>query len=281
MAVPQPYNKIGDGPEGPEVRVVAEHLFRVIGGKVLNRVTKTDTAKIIGSENISCPCVIENVWSRGKKILISMNNGHTMIISLGMTGRFQYAHEKHVNTTFECLLSEGIVLVHFSDSRRMGSINVVTSNKLHIYFLSSGPDLLEAALAEWISPEVWLQQFTRRSYANKTITDALKEQKIVSGIGNYLRAEILYVAKVAPHRLVKTITLEEWETLRTAAHIIIKQSYDAGGCTIQSFITPDGTRGGYQCLVYGRQLDSVGNEVTTYKRLKGDQTTYYVPAVQE
>jgi|688.fasta_scaffold812605_1 hypothetical protein len=62
-----PYNKIGDGPEGPEARIVADKLRLFINNKYLHCYLHTDKSKITGVQFIASPSLITNVRSYGKK----------------------------------------------------------------------------------------------------------------------------------------------------------------------------------------------------------------------
>ena len=70
-------------------------------------------------------------------------------------------------------------------------------------------DLLDKKLAS-IAPDIMdmkIEVFTDiiNRYPNKLIGLALMNQKIISGIGNYLRADILWMAKVSPFRHIKDL----------------------------------------------------------------------------
>ena len=41
-----------------------------------------------------------------------------------------------------------------------------------------------------------------RKYDKKYLVWAMMEQKIISGIGNYLKSEILYQSRISPHVLI-------------------------------------------------------------------------------
>ena len=45
------------------------------------------------------------------------------------------------------------------------------------------------------------------------LCDVLLNQKIVSGIGNYLRSEICYYARINPHRRINTLTRDDFRQL--------------------------------------------------------------------
>lgn len=271
---PHPYNKIGDGPEGPEVRTVADKLHLVITGRTIVAVYKGPRAKFIGDHNIICPMLILQVRSHGKKLIIDLP-GYMMIISLGMTGRLQYTEGNHSHVAMT--LDDGIRL-YFDDYRYMGSVDVIPNHAIPFYFKDIGPDLLQLALNEatWIPLDYWLSIF--KGPSKRIIYKVLKDQSLVAGIGNYLVSEILYYARISPLRTVVSITDVEWDSIRVCAHAVIRLSYAYGGLTIESFISPDGTLGTYPKVVYGQRVDPYGNVV---ERINLDQTAHWVPAVQK
>jgi len=153
-----------------------------------------------------------------------------------------------------------------------------------------GPDLLATALLysghrpvsgtiDPVSPEIWLQKLRNPRIPNKQVGDFLMEQKYISGIGNYLRAEILYHAKIRPDRALSSLTHLETETLYRYALKTIVESYSYGGLTIENYWSPDGRRGTFPKQVYGKTEDPYGNPVVT-NSTKGDRTVHWVPAVQ-
>jgi endonuclease-8 len=291
--LPHPYNKIGDGPEGPEVRTVADKLRPVILGKIITKATKGERAKGDGFNNLVCPATIIMVKSYGKKLIIDCNTGISIIVSLGMTGRMQYTPGNHSHYCFtikEVKVCKLLLLVHlcdlyFDDARYFGRIDIINTTAVPEYLSDIGPDLLAAALNEstWISLSDWIAIFTRRKWKKKVIAEILMEQDLVAGIGAYLSSEILYNAKILPNREISTLTNDEWNSLRIAAHKIILLSYSHGGFTIESFISPDGSIGKYPAAVYQRTYDPFGNSVQhgPIRETKGARTFHWVPAVQK
>jgi formamidopyrimidine-DNA glycosylase len=271
---PHPYNKIGDGPEGPEVRTVADKLRPVITGHNIISVYKGPRAEFIGDHNIVCPMRIIHVRSHGKKLIIDLP-GHMMVISLGMTGRLQYTEGHHSHVAFT--LDTGTRL-YFDDYRYMGSVDVIPHHAVAFYFGDLGPDLLQLALDDntWIPLPHWLSIFKKPS--RKIIYKVLKDQTLVAGIGNYLVCEILYYARISPLRTVASLNDSEWDQIRISAHAVIRLSYAYNGLTIESFISPDGTLGTYPRVVYGQERDPYGNMV---EKISFDQTAHWVPVLQK
>lgn len=277
---PHPYNKIGDGPEGPEVRTVADKLRLVLVGRQIVAVYKGPRAEFIGDHNIVCPMRILWTRSHGKKLIIDLP-GYMIIFSLGMTGRLQYTEGNHSHVAFT--LDNGIIL-YFDDYRYMGSVDVIPNHAIPFYFKDIGPDLLQLALDEntWIPLEHWLAIYKppHKRNSRQIIFKVLKDQSLVAGIGNYLVCEILYYARISPLRTIASLTDIEWDSIRLCAHAVIRLSYAYNGLTIESFISPDGSLGKYPKVVYGQKTDPHGNVVERFSNKK-EQTAHWVPALQK
>lgn len=288
--LPHPYNKIGDGPEGPEVRTVSDKLRPYLIGKIITNISKGERAKTLGFDNIKCPVKIIGVRSYGKKILIDVDTEHMIIISLGMSGRLQYTQGNHSHIRFDIAESnisgpfniiKYIFSLYFDDPRYMGNIDIIPNSGISLYFRDIGPDLLQLALIEetWIPLDIWLAIFGQKKLKNRIVCDVLIDQSLIAGIGNYLRCEILYYAAIDPKRKVESLTTEEWDRIRISSHKVIYLSYTYGGFTIQSFISPDGQVGTYPAVVYGKTHDPIGNVIIKTK-IK-DRTMHWVPAIQK
>lgn len=296
--LPHPYNKIGDGPEGPEVRTVANKLRPKLINSIITNAYKGERGKSIGFETLVFPSTITAIDTYGKKILIYTSSQvdvnswkeFTIVVSLGMTGRLQYIPGNHTHIYFnitECEIVGSLNILrskftlYFDDYRYMGSINIVLKSNICSYLSGIGPDLLAASLDEktWISSEIWLGIFTQKKIQKWVICKALLDQSLVSGIGNYLLSEILYYAGILPERKINSISLEELEILRVVSHKIILLSYSYGGFTLKDFISPDGVKGMYPAAVYGKKTDPYGNPVVSAKTSNG-RTSYFVPTIQ-
>ena len=160
---PQPYNKIGDGPEGPEVRTVADKLFPILHEKYICTVNVTERAKLSGFEDFIYPCQIVNVTTHGKKIIIVCQNHFNtqiqkIVVSLGMTGRLQYAAGPHSHIHFELFnqAKPGFYVfcqdLYFDDTRYFGIVQLITDDS---YFTSLGPDVLEHSLTTPLTLNMW------------------------------------------------------------------------------------------------------------------------------
>lgn len=266
-------------PEGPEAHSVADRLEEIIGGKVLTSVFFTDGAKQKGLDNLKLPATIRRVYAKGKKIIFRMSKGY-IVTSLGMTGHYSLKISELSIIRFEIAekidddLYEAIGQFFYNDLRKFGNVQYFRKKAdFDIYMSSVGRDLLteEIGLKEYIS----LMSF----YPDKPIGVVLLKQEKLSGIGNYLRSEILYVAKINPYRKVNSLKKKEFKRLYESTKLVMKKSYDVGGFTIRDYFLPDGSRGEYQSLVYDRNYDDESRKIIK-ENFVDNRTIYYVKAVQ-
>lgn len=277
-------------PEGPEARTVADKLRPVLVTRIITSAYKGDRAKSIGFDNLKCPATIVGVRSHGKKVLIDLDTGHMIIVSLGMSGRLQYTQGNHSHVRFDISESQTngpfkvmkqVFSLFFDDSRYMGGVDIIPNVGIPLYFKDIGPDLLQLAINDntWIPTQTWLSIFTAKKLQKRALCDVLMDQSLVAGIGNYLKSEILYYSAMHPERTVENITAEEWERLRVNAHKVIRLAYHYRGFTIESFISPDGEFGTYPAAVYGKTHDPLGNPIIKTETKDG-RTTHWVPSLQ-
>ena len=104
-----------------------------------------------------------------------------------------------------------------------------------------------------------IQYFTtkisNKRIKTKHICDFLLEQKHVSGIGNYLRCEILYRAKFNPLKSLESFTTDQIKILYDCIMERMLIAYGAKGLTIKSYWDPEGNAGKCPLQVYNQTVD--------------------------
>ena len=282
-------------PEGPEARTVADQLAPVLQGRYIMKIFNDGKVKSTGLNDVIMMGVA-GVGAHGKRILIYLQDGRTIVIFLGMTGRILYLSGGHDHFIFQIGMSRagGFIQIvdpefnlYYGSTRHcIGSIDVVSQAGFSNFFAGRGIDLLaialagkEVVLADWL--KLWRHTGRRR------IKDSMLDTSITLTIGNYLKSEILYEARINPLRPVNTLTMDEWDAHRRCSHRVVVEAYRGGGLTISDFISPNGTPGTYPARVYGKQIDPLGNPVIKHKDLddktgkdtKG-RSTFWVPTIQ-
>ena len=230
----------------------------------------------INNPRWNTPIKLEDVNCKGKFVYFSFEKDVHFFSTLGMTGEWTNRLTKHSRLKLE-FNSDKETPLYFNDVRNFGTFKIIlTKKELDKKLKSLGPDIL----AGDVNVETFVSRFNNKP--NKTIAECLMNQSVVSGIGNYLKAEILYATKIAPNRRIKDINALEWSNLHLNAVEIIRRSYESGGATIKNYRKPNGKKGLYsqRFAVYNQKISPCGNEVIKEQTLD-KRTTHWVPTVQK
>jgi len=273
-------------PEGPEVTILRENLDKELKGCELLKIKITSTSRYrekcpdnFTSFEEKLPVKIVNVNSRGKLIYWKFSNGFYMLNTLGMSGGWtKKRDQKHTSLEFYYKDNKGKKkVIYFVDVRHFGTVKFLKSEKdLCERLKKLGPDIL--------GKEMNFTVFKTRlqKYKKCNITKALMDQKIISGIGNYLKSESLYSSKISPLRNVESLSEKELYNLYQACRKKAAGSYNTGGVSVKDFSDIDDKKGQFQFQfeVYGRKFDNkkrkIERIVTPDKR-----STFWVPEVQK
>lgn len=240
-------------PEGPEVYLLKKMLNRNYKNSILKEV------KIIsgrykrhgypkGYYNFKgdLPVKITSFHNIGKFLWIETNTNWTIWITLGLTGWIQET-SKNDNKS---------VRIEFKTSK--GNLFMVDSRNFGTITFSENGDLLDKKINKLgfdpLNEKVSLRNFTEillHYGSDKILADALLDQRIIAGIGNYLRAEIIYHAKLDPFIKVKNMTSQEINQLLKsikyiknkflkphASHSVYRQEYTPLGEKVYVDKTP-------------------------------------------
>jgi formamidopyrimidine-DNA glycosylase len=265
-------------PEGPEVKRIVDQLNEALAGKTLKGI------KILGGRYVKktpdgiadfstrLPVQIDSVGCKGKFIYFRVGNW-AIWNTLGMSGTWSQTYNTHSRVLFEFENKK----VFFTDMRNFGTLKFVEGKaKLQKKLDSLGPDMLAEDVTQ--TKFNWML----KKHGTKTVAEVLMNQKVMSGVGNYIKAEALYLAKISPHRQCYTLTANECIELKRAIRSVITTSYETGGSTFKTYSDFNDEVGTFsdRFMVYGRKIDPQGNKVIK-QETKDKRTTHWVPAIQK
>lgn len=273
-------------PEGPETKRFVDQLNHVLKGHSLNKIkilsgryTKHGDPDGFAPFESLLPLKIQEISCKGKFIYWTFEGTESNIWNtLGMTGSWviQPTH-KHKRLEFLVTDFNGINRsIYFADIRNFGTLKFSDSNKELLKKLNSiGPDMLSAPPS--------LREFESIIYSqgSKNLCRVLMDQSIVSGVGNYVKAESLYLARLSPYRSCASLSRDEIDLLYISIKNILTESYASGGSTLKTYKDLYGNVGSYsgRFLIYGKKTDPIGNPVSTVETDDG-RTTHWVPSIQ-
>ncbi|HXQ63455.1 MAG TPA: endonuclease VIII [Steroidobacteraceae bacterium] len=215
-------------PEGPEIRRAAEQVAAAVAGRTAIRVLFTLPRLGPHGPRLSGRRV-EAVESRGKALLVHFAGGDSIYTHNQLYGRwYVVAPGRPPATGRELRLaihtrSKWALLYSASD------IAVLPRARLgeHRYLARLGVELLKRGTRlRTVRAALDAPRFARRSLAA-----LLLDQSFLAGIGNYLRSEILFAARLAPHSRLATLSPGDRDRLASAALALTRRAYRTGGIT--------------------------------------------------
>ncbi|HKJ15593.1 bifunctional DNA-formamidopyrimidine glycosylase/DNA-(apurinic or apyrimidinic site) lyase [Thermodesulfobacteriota bacterium] len=244
-------------PELPEVEVIRRGLHNHLPGcKVLGIVAGNKKLRLPMPrkylKNHIQGARIKSVDRRAKFLLIAMDNGASLIVHLGMTGRlglFPTGTPRTKHDHLRLLLDNNMQL-RFNDSRRFGFIQVLAPgrNFMNTMLANLGPEPLGIDF----TPE-YLQ--SRAVGKNRPLKNFLMDSREIAGIGNIYACEILFHAGINPAKKICRLTMKEWTRVVASSKHVLQQAIESGGTTISDFVNESGKSGYFQLKLqaYGKQ----------------------------
>ncbi len=185
----------------------------------------------------------------------------------------------HLN--FEITTSEGTL--YYYDMLSYGTLKCVDNdNELNKILDKIGPDIMDKKT----TLEVFRNQILKKSNLDKAIGNVIVNQKIISGLGNYLRSDVLWLSKIDPFRKVKKLTDNEIEDIYNNSKLLTWGGYDKNKA-IRLKIIKKNTKlpSDYKRLffIYMQEQDIYGNKVVKKELYDGSQKRFitYVPSIQK
>ena len=280
-------------PELPEIRHISDvlksqlvglYIFNIIIEPGNNRYNKENGLEGLnlfknydknGKKHIKMKGLIKNIFFNGKKIFFEIEHKNKIFYFfsfLGLTGSWQYLKDyPHRKLTLKLGIVKGKLLIfkknlYFNDKIGYGNFKIV--EELEPILKTTGPDLF--------NNEISYEQFCSkiRKYPKKTIYFILTKQEYFSGIGAYLKSEILYDSKIAPNREIMSLSSSEIKKIHKSIYKILEKSYSKKGYSFSDYIDPNGNKGSY--------ITKAHNNLDFIKYKEGNGTTvYWDPEVQK
>jgi formamidopyrimidine-DNA glycosylase len=285
-------------PELPEVETVRRGLEPVLAGARLSRVEarRADlrfpfpegfVQRLTGAR-------IEALDRRAKYLLAALDRGETLVMHLGMSGRFEisrpegfvrpgefhYAADpdpKHAHVVLE---TEAGARVTYYDPRRFGYMALIETAALdlHPWFADLGPE----PLSEAFDAARLIQVFAGRKQGPKTL---LLDQRTVAGLGNIYVCEALNRARISPFKPAGGIAKSRLKSLVEIIKAVLEEAIVAGGSSLRDYAGADGALGYFQhrFRVYDREGQPCANPGCPgiiARKVQSGRSTFYCPVCQ-
>lgn len=290
-------------PEGVEIRIQVNKLKPVcVGNKIVEIKWNESFQKngVKNSEIIRLPLLVTDVWCRGKVIVFQTVDGTGEILyitsQLGTKGHWVFESRKHSNLWFSFGVPHSEMEGYWQITRKIWYDDQIHYGRVGFHrdltkvWSRHGPCLMTTVLVNkgYIKPtdlrqdqllvslKYYTSQIRNKRFRSKRIAEFMMEQQRVSGVGNYLRAEILYQAKISPKRLLTELSDDDIRTLYVCSLDVMFRSYASKG----GYYVGQDCGAGFEKLVYKKPTDPNGYKVLTFPDKK-NRICYYVPEIQK
>lgn len=249
------------------------------------------------------PLKIKSIETKGKFLYFEFENGMYLFSTLGLSGGWVFEHNNkmqfghllkyiekerldqyhksalnHLNVEFKT--PDGSLFYY--DTLSFGTLKVVTSDhEVEKKLKTLGPDITK----ETTTLSIFKSQMEKAN-PEKPIGVILMNQRIISGMGNYLRADVLWLSKISPFRKMKDLTPNELKKLWLNSRLLTWSKYDYKQGQQLGFIEANHPKipEDYEreFYVYNQSTDPQGRAVKKEELYEGSQKRfiYWVPEVQ-
>ena len=282
-------------PECVEVMLMAQAIKEKIAGKIINKFQSLDNKKKMPenlkqfSEELPMYCI--NVQTNGKLLWFEFckNVGDKdkwyIFNNLGLYGGW------NIDKTNTSIALEYTDIIGNNDEKSHNTNVLYFKDSVYslfrIYNTKNEKSEIEKVLKSR-GIDVCKQNVTVRDLELQLkrikkpieILQFLMKQDYLSGIGNFYKAEILYDAKLSPHKLTSSLTKEDKDVLCVSINKVIGEAINSNGRLLKYSDLLGNDIDQYEGKIYQKQFDSNGNKVTCEDTTDG-RKTYWVKDVQK
>lgn len=273
-------------PEGDTIFRTARALGHVLEGKVVKRF-ETALAPL-ASEDDNTPVAgrtVEKVESRGKWLLIRFSGDLILVTHMLMSGSW---HIYRTGERWQRPRRDMRAVIATAEFEAV-AFNVPVAKFYTAATLARnstipklGPDLLGANFA---ADEARARLL---AHGDEEIANVLLNQRVMAGLGNVYKSEVLFACGVHPFRLVTTLTLGEIDCVLERARRFLEMNVkDGAGGEMVTYTGLRRTTGaadpGARLWVYrrqGKECRRCGAIIRMQRQGTGARSTYWCPVCQ-
>jgi formamidopyrimidine-DNA glycosylase len=229
-------------PEGPEVYVTCTDLSKLLVGE------RIETINIVGGRYEGhgppvgwdlfireLPLKVTGVYCKGKMMWFEFDDCEYVLISrFGMSGYYgvrDQSEKSPKHTAIEFSIVGEDYVVYYNDVRRFGTFKI--SKNIDEELDCLGPCFTgNSPKDDLIDKETFVKIIKKQ---RGPLAKRLMDQKIVSGIGNYILSECLHRSNLNPLITCEELTVKDIECLYNSVVSIVNCSIKQKGVTLRDY----------------------------------------------
>ncbi len=270
-------------PEGPEIRRAADKIEAAIARRPIAELwfafdhLQPYAAQLEGQQ-------ITHIETRGKAMLTHFEGNLSIYSHNQLYGKWMVRRAYNYPQTNRQLrlaihtAQKSALLYSASDIEVLDAVGIAS----HPFLQRLGPDVLSTTT----TLATLLMRLNEPAYQGRRLSTLLLDQHFLAGLGNYLRSEILFVARLHPAQKLGQCTPDQREALAKAILMVTRQSYETGGITndltrVDQLKAKGCRRSRYRHWVFGRVRQSCYVcQTEIIKEFTNGRRYYYCPSCQ-
>jgi formamidopyrimidine-DNA glycosylase len=228
-------------PEVPEYHYTSDIINESFANKKITKTVLLPKAKWPKeSFNVLIGKRLHETIAHGKYLFFIFKD-FVLESKFGLFGEWKIDDETDAKLMFEF---ENGKSLYYSDKINFGNIRFINADEMESIINNTYDPIKEN-----ITSAIMNEFLQLRRIKNKTIAEALMDQKYLVGIGNYLRSEILYKSKLSPFTLCDDLDKDEIKRLIRAinklprkVYILYKENKEYKPDVYSQTVTPKGEK---------------------------------------
>jgi endonuclease VIII len=237
-------------PEGHTLHRLATELVETFAGQQI--AASSPQGRFNAGAALLDGSVLESAESAGKHLLVGFDTGNWLHVHLGLIGSFSI-HRAPLGVPVGAVRLRLQGSDSYADLRGPMICEVLSEHQRDALLARLGPDPLRADA----DPDLAWQRIHR---SRAPIGVLVMDQSVLSGVGNVYRAEILFRARLDPHRPGQRVRRSQWLAMWADLVALMHEGVRTGRIdTVRETHTPE---------AMGREprVDDHGGEVYVYRR---------------
>lgn len=240
-------------PEGHTLHRLARELRDRFAGQVVN--ASSPQGRFAEATALLDDTRLLDAQAWGKQLFVEFDGDRFVQVHLGLIGTFQFGEGPPPPPVGQVRLrlAVGGARPSYGDLRGASTCALVTEHQRQTVLDRLGPDPLR-------TDADWTRAWTRVSSSRKPIGALLMDQRVLAGVGNVYRAELLFRHRMHPLRPGATLRRSQFESMWDDLVELMNEGVRTGRIdTVRAQHTPE---------AMGRppRVDDHGGEVYVYRR---------------
>lgn len=265
-------------PEGDTIHRAARTLHAALAGQVVTRF-ETVLAQLarVDEDAPIAGRVVESVEAAGKNLLVHFSGDLHLRTHMRMNGSW---HIYRSGERWRRPRSEMRIAIETAEWVAV-AFNVPVADFYDTRGLARQEDLRRIG-PDFISDAFDLDEARRRirERADSAIAEVLLNQRVVSGIGNEFKSEILFMARVSPFTLVRDVSDEQLDAILRTARKVMRANVAKRSAARTTNFSLDPRQTQYVYARGGKPCRRCGTAIQFAKQGTDARGTYWCPGCQ-